>query len=124
MVQSVSIITTEGKIQTILKETTLSKEVDNNNNKIDVMNIDEVNKTIVENEDTISIKETISIDNKKEREFTTNIEEVRNLNIKSRAVKIVDKENTSDAVEIEKHSKISVKEDFGAASNQNTDKLS
>ena len=87
MVQSVSIITTEGKIQTILKETTLSKEVDNNNNKIDVMNIDEVNKTIVENEDTISIKETISIDNKKEREFTTNIEEVRNLNIKSRAVK-------------------------------------
>ena len=87
MVQSVSIITTEGKIQTILKETTLSKEVDNNNNKIDVMNIDEVNKTIVENEDTISIKETISIDNKKEREFTTNIEEVRNLNIKSRAAK-------------------------------------
>ena len=88
------------------------------------MSIDEVNKTIVENEDTISIKETISIDNKKEREFTTNIEEVRNLNIKSRAVKIVDKENTSDAVEIEKNSKISVKEDFGAASNQNTDKLS
>ena len=37
---------------------------------------------------------------------------------------IVDKEHTSDVVEIEKSSKITVIEMIGAASNQNTDKLS
>ena len=36
----------------------------------------------------------------------------------------LNKDDTSDVVEIWKVSNISVKEDFGAASNQNTDKFS
>ena len=56
-----------------------SKEVDNINNKIEVVNIDEVNKTIVKKEDMISIEEVISIDNKKEMEIRTNVEEVSNI---------------------------------------------
>ena len=56
-----------------------SKEVDNINNKIEVVNIDEVNKTIVKKEDMISIEEVISIDNKKEMEISTNVEEVSNI---------------------------------------------
>ena len=82
-------ITTESKIQTTLKETDKvqevkmisvdSKEVDNINNKIEVVNIDEVNKTIVKKEDMISIEEVISIDNKKEMEIRTNVEEVSNI---------------------------------------------
>ena len=82
-------ITTESKIQTTLKETDKvqevkmisvdSKEVDNINNKIEVVNIDEVNKTIVKKEDMIGIEEVISIDNKKEMEIRTNVEEVSNI---------------------------------------------
>ena len=82
-------ITTESKIQTTLKETGKvqevkmisvdSKEVDNINNKIEVVNIDEVNKTIVKKEDMIGIEEVISIDSKKEMEIRTNVEEVSNI---------------------------------------------
>ena len=127
-------ITTEGKMKITLKETNKvkkvkmisidSKKVDNIHNKIKVVNIDEVNKIIVENEDIIGTDEAINIDNKDEMEIRTNVEEASNLDIKSRATKIVDKEDISDVVEIEKVSKISIKEYFGAASNQNTDKLS
>ena len=56
-----------------------SKEVDNINNKIEVVNIDEVNKIIVKKEDMIDIEEVISIDNKKEMEIRTNVEEVSNI---------------------------------------------
>ena len=56
-----------------------SKEVDNINNKIEVVNIDEVNKIIVKKEDMIDIEEVISIDNKKEMEISTNVEEVSNI---------------------------------------------
>ena len=48
------------------------------------MNIDEVNKTIVEYEVVIGTEEAISIETKEEMENSTNIDEVRNLNIKSR----------------------------------------
>ena len=85
------------------------KEVDNINNKIKFVNIDEVSKTIVKNEDIIDIEKVISIDNKEEMEIRPNGEEVSNTNIKSIAMKIVDKENISDDVEIEKASKIAVK---------------
>ena len=88
------------------------------------MNIDEVNKIIVGNEDMIDTDEAISIDNKEEMEIRTNVEEASNLDIKSRATKIVDKEDISDVVEIEKVYNISIKEYFGSASNQNIDNLS
>ena len=91
---------------------------------IEVVNIDEVNKTIVENEVMIGTEEAISIKTQEEMKSRINIEEVSNLNIKARFAKIVDKEDTSDVVEIEKSSKIPVKENFEAASNQNTDKFS
>ena len=91
---------------------------------IEVVNIDEVNKTIVENEVMIGTEEAISIKTQEEMKSRINIKEVSNLNIKSRFAKIVDKEDTSDVVEIEKSSKIPVKENLGAAGNQNTDKLS
>ena len=51
------------------------------------------------------------------------IAEIKNLNTESKAARIVDKEDTSDVVEIEKKSNFSVKEDFGSTSNRNTDKL-
>ena len=127
-------ITTEGKMKITLKETNKvkevkmisidSKKVDNIHNKIKVVNIDEVNKIIVGNEDMIDTDEAISIDNKEEMEIRTNVEEASNLDIKSRATKIVDKEDISDVVEIEKVYNISVKGYFGSASNQNTDNLS
>ena len=69
------------------------------------MNIDEVNKIIVGNEDMIDTDEAISIDNKEEMEIRTNIGEASNLDIKSRATKFVG-EDISDVVEIEKVSKI------------------
>ena len=68
---------------------------------IEVVNIDEVNKTIVENEVMIGTEEVISIEPKEEIEIRTNIEEVGNLNIKLRAVIIIDKEDTSDVAEFE-----------------------
>ena len=112
MLQSDSMITTEGKVQITLKVTAKieevkmisvnSKEVDNINNKIEVVSIDEVHKTLDENEDMIGTEEAISIDNKDKMKIRTNVEEVSNLNIKSRAAKFVDKEDTSDVVEIEK----------------------
>ena len=110
--QSDSMITTEGKVQITLKVTAKveevkmisvdSEEVDNINNKIEVVSIDEVHKTLVENEDMIGTEEAISIDNKDKMKIRTNVEEVSNLNIKSRAAKFVDKEESSDVVEIEK----------------------
>ena len=113
MLQSDSMITTEGKVQITLKVTAKieevkmisvnSKEVDNINNKIEVVSIDEVHKTLDENEDMIGTEEAISIDNKDKMKIRTNVEEVSNLNIKSRAAKFVDKEDTSDVVEIEKN---------------------
>ena len=72
----------------------------------------------------IGTEEAISIETKDDMKIRTNIKEVSNLNIKLRSVKSVDKENTSDVVEIEKASKIPVIEILGAASNQNTDTLS
>ena len=84
---------------------------------IEVVNIDEGNKTIVKNEVMIGTEEAISIKTQEEMKSRINIKEVSNLNIKSRFAKIVDKEDTSDVVEIEKSSKIPVKENFGAASN-------
>ena len=90
---------------------------------IEVVNIDEVNKTIVENEVMIGTEEVISIEPKEEIEIRTNIEEVGNLNIKLRAVIIIDKEDTSDVAEFEKSSKIPVKEKIRYAKNQNTDKI-
>ena len=108
-------ITTEGKMKITLKETNKvkevkmisidSKKVDNIHNKIKVVNIDEVNKIIVGNEDMIDTDEAISIDNKEEMEIRTNVEEASNLDIKSRATKFVG-EDISDVVEIEKVSKI------------------
>ena len=72
----------------------------------------------------IGTEEAISIKTQEEMKSRINIEEVSNLNIKARFAKIVDKDDTSDVVEIEKSSKIPVKENFEAASNQNTDKFS
>ena len=91
---------------------------------IEVVNIDEVNKTMVENEVMIGTEEVISIEPKEEIEIRTNIEEVGNLNIKLRAVIIIDKEDTSDVAEFEKSSKIPVKEKIRSAKNQNSDKIS
>ena len=93
------------------------------NNRFDSKKV-ELNKTIDENEVMIGTKEAISIETKDDMKIRTNIKEVSNLNIKLRSVKSVDKENTSDVVEIEKASKIPVIEILGAASNQNTDTLS
>ena len=104
MLQSNNIIMTEGKIKITLKKTAKvmvvkrisvdSKEVDNISNKIEVVNIDKVNKTIVENEVIIDAEEAININNKEEIETRTSIEEVSNVNIKSRPAKIVDREDT------------------------------
>ena len=58
----------------------------------------------------IDTEEAISIENKDDMNFRTNIKEVSNLNTKSRSAKFVDKEDTSDVVEIEKASKRSVTE--------------
>ena len=60
----------------------------------------------------IGTEEAISIKTQEEMKSRINIKEVSNLNIKSRFAKIVDKEDTSDVVEIEKSSKIPVKENF------------
>ena len=122
MLQSNNIITTESKIKITLKETAKvkkvkmisvdSKEVDNVSNNIEVVNIDKVNKTIVENEVMIDAEEAISINNKEEIEIKTNIEKVSNVNIKSRPAKIVDREDTIMLLKLKK------------CLSQNTDKLS
>ena len=93
------------------------------NNRFDSKKV-ELNKTIDENEVMIGTKEAISIETKDDMKIKTNIKKVSNLNIKSRSAKIVDKEHTSNVVEIEKASKITVIEILGTAGNQNTDKLS
>ena len=62
-----------------------SKKVDNIHNKIKVVNIDEVNKIIVENEDMIGTDEAINIDNKEEMEIRTNIEEVSKLKYQTKS---------------------------------------
>ena len=124
----------QDKIKITLKETVKVKEVkmisidskqfDNINQKKEVVNIDEFNRTIIEKEDIIGTEDAISIDNKQDMVIRTNVEEVSNINIKSRAAKIIDKKDISDVVEIEKVYNISIKEYFGSASNQNTDNLS
>ena len=91
-------ITTQSKIQLTLKETDKVKEVemisgdakeDNNiNYNKEGANIDDLNQTIVENEDRTVTEEAISIDNKEE--IRTNVEGVSNKNNKSIAAKIVD----------------------------------
>ena len=103
-------ISIQDKIKITLKETVKVKEVkmisidskqlDNINQKIEVMNIDEFNRTIIEKEDIIGTEDDISIDNKQDMVIRTDVEEVSNINIKSRAAKIIDKENASDVVEI------------------------
>ena len=84
----------------------------------------EGNRNIVETEVMNGTDETISFETKDDMKIKTNIKKVSNLNIKSRSAKIVDKEHTSNVVEIEKASKIIVIEILGTAGNQNTDKLS
>ena len=124
----------QDKIKITLKETVKVKEVkmisidskqfDNINQKKEVVNIDEFNRTIIEKKDIIGTEDAISIDNKQDMVIRTNVEEVSNINIKSRAAKIIDKKDISDVVEIEKVYNISIKEYFGSASNQNIDNLS
>ena len=69
------------------------------NNRFDSKKV-ELNKTIDENEVMIGTKEAISIETKDDMKIKTNTKEVSNMSIKSRSTKTVDKEHTSDIVEI------------------------
>ena len=88
-------ITTQSKIQVTLKETSKgkevemisidTKEVDNINDKKEVVIIDDLTQTIAENEDRMVTEKAISIDNKEEIRITA--EGGSNKNNKSIAAK-------------------------------------
>ena len=99
-----------------------SKEVDNINNKIEYLNIDEVNKIIVKNKDMISSEEAISIDNKKGMKIRTDIEE-KSLAIPKESFEIEVKEKAdiinNDVVEEMKSSDTNIKSGYHGDSKEN-----
>ena len=70
----------------------------------------------------VGTEETIRIDNKEE--IKTNVEEVSNINIKSRAVKMQIKRILVFLLKFRNFIRSPLKTCFGTISNQNTDKLS
>ena len=85
-------------------------------------NVNESTNTKVKDEGMIITDEVSSIDSKDE--IKTDNEGDSNISIKSRTENIINQEDTSAIVELEKVSKISTKGDFGTASNQTTHMIS
>ena len=110
------------KVKELEKISVDTKEVDNINDKIELINVNESTTTKVKDEGMIITDEVSSIDSKDE--IKTNNEGDSNISIKSRTKNILNKEDTSAIVENEKVSKISIKGDFGTASNQTNHMLS
>ena len=86
--------------------------MNNINDKIEPANVNEFIKTKVKDEGMIITDEVNSIESKDE--IKTDNEGDSNISIKSRTENIINQEDTSAIVELEKVSKISTKEYFGS----------
>ena len=100
------------KVKDLKKISVEIKEVDNINDKIELAKVNESTNTKVKDEGMIAIDGVSSIDSKDE--IKTDNEADSNISIKSRTENIINQEDTSAIVELERVSKISTKEYFGS----------
>ena len=100
----------------------MTKDVDNINDKIELVNVNESTTTKVKDEGMIITNEDSIIDSKDE--IKTNSEGDSNISIKSRTKNILNKGDTRAIVENKKASKITNEKYFGTSSSQTTNVLS